>query len=267
MICHPVFELYARLCRRYPPETVEAICWIPRAQVEEAARLIWDARPVSYYAWSGHEQHANVTQTARAMSLLYALTGCFDLPGGNVLLPVPPSASITGEELPAAQQHGPDLGARRAPARTGAMEPRDDPRSLPGDPGGKTTPGTRPDRLRCEHAAGPCRRRTWTRGARGFGFLRPCRPVHEPDRRTRRCGVAGCLGLRTRGAEDRLRDQRGGTVADPVPPGRRAAARRSAPGYRHRLRSRRAARSCRAVLGWRHRCRLPPPARPDRRHA
>ena len=63
VICHPVFELYARLCRRYPPEAVEAICRIPRAQVEEAAQLIWDARPVSYYAWSGHEQHANVTQT------------------------------------------------------------------------------------------------------------------------------------------------------------------------------------------------------------
>jgi anaerobic selenocysteine-containing dehydrogenase len=39
--CHPVFELYRRLCRRYPPEAVEAISWIPRAQIKEAARLIW----------------------------------------------------------------------------------------------------------------------------------------------------------------------------------------------------------------------------------
>jgi len=115
VICHPVFELYARLCRRYPPETVEAICWIPRAQVEEAARLIWHARPVSYYAWSGHEQHANVTQTARAMSLLYALTGCFDRLGGNVLLPVPPAAPITGEELSAAQHMAPTLGLAERP--------------------------------------------------------------------------------------------------------------------------------------------------------
>ena len=83
VLCHPAFELYARLCRQYPPEVVEATCWIPRAQIEAAARLIWHARPTSYYAWSGHEQHANVTQTARAMSMLYALTGCFDLPGGN----------------------------------------------------------------------------------------------------------------------------------------------------------------------------------------
>src|SRR6266478_648445 len=66
VMCHPAFELYPRLCRHYPPEAVEAICRIPHAQIEEAARLIWHARPVSYYAWSGHEQHANVTQTARA---------------------------------------------------------------------------------------------------------------------------------------------------------------------------------------------------------
>ena len=128
VICHPAFELYVRLCRRYPPDAVEAICWIPRAQVEEAARLIWEARPVSYYAWSGHEQHANVTQTARAMSLLYALTGSFDQPGGNVLLPAAPAAAITGQELPAAKGLGPTLGlAERplGPARWGFYTLRD----------------------------------------------------------------------------------------------------------------------------------------------
>jgi anaerobic selenocysteine-containing dehydrogenase len=128
VICHPAFELYARLCRRYPPEAVEAICWIPRAQVEEAARLIWHARPVSYYAWSGHEQHANVTQTARAMSLLYALTGSFDMPGGNVLFPAPPAASITGDELPSAKRMAPTLGLTErplGPARWGSVTTRD----------------------------------------------------------------------------------------------------------------------------------------------
>jgi len=128
VVCHPVFELYARLCRNYPPETVEAICWIPRAQVEETARLIWHARPVSYYAWSGHEQHANVTQTARAMSLLYALTGSFDAPGGNVVFPAPPSAPITGDELPSTKRMAPTLGlAERplGPARAGSVTTRE----------------------------------------------------------------------------------------------------------------------------------------------
>jgi len=113
--CHPAFEAYRRLCQRYSPETVEAICWVPRAQIEETARLIWHARPVSYYAWSGHEHHANVTQTARAMSLLYALTGSFDKPGGNVLFAGPPAATIAGQELPSVRQMGPTLGVAERP--------------------------------------------------------------------------------------------------------------------------------------------------------
>ena len=128
VVCHPVFELYARLCRRYPPAAVEGICSVPAAQVEAAARLIWDSRPVSYYAWSGHEQHANVTQTARAMSLFYALTGSFDMPGGNVLLPAPAAAPITGEELPAAANMAPTVGLRSrplGPARFGSVTARD----------------------------------------------------------------------------------------------------------------------------------------------
>jgi anaerobic selenocysteine-containing dehydrogenase len=115
VVCHPAFELYRRLCARYRPEVVESICWIPRAQVEEAARLIWHARPVSYYAWSGHEQHANVTQAARAMSLLYALTGSFDRPGGNVLFPAPPAAPIAGQELPATRSMAPAVGLAERP--------------------------------------------------------------------------------------------------------------------------------------------------------
>jgi anaerobic selenocysteine-containing dehydrogenase len=115
VVCHPAFELYTKLCRRYPPETVEAICWIPRTQVEAAARLIWHARPVSYYAWSGHEHHANVTQTARAMSLLYALTGSFDQPGGNVLFAAPPAAPIDGQELASARQMATAVGLAERP--------------------------------------------------------------------------------------------------------------------------------------------------------
>jgi anaerobic selenocysteine-containing dehydrogenase len=115
VVCRPAFDLYAALCRRYPPEAVEAICWIQPAQLEEAARLIWHSRPASYYAWSGHEQHANATQTARTMSLLYALTGCFDAPGGNVLMPAPSSGAITGEDLPAAKQLAPAVGFAERP--------------------------------------------------------------------------------------------------------------------------------------------------------
>jgi anaerobic selenocysteine-containing dehydrogenase len=113
--CRPVFDHYTELCRSWSPERVEATCWIPQAQLEEAARTIWQHRPASYYAWSGHEQHANTTQTARAMALLYALTGNFDAPGGNVLLPAIPTAPMTGEDFPAAKNMSPAIGAAERP--------------------------------------------------------------------------------------------------------------------------------------------------------
>ncbi len=122
--CETAFSLYAALCRRYPSEVVAATCWIERDQVEAAARLIWSARPVSYYAYAGHEQHANTTQTARAMSILYALTGSFDIKGGNVLFPSVPQATITGEDLPGAKTMRGTAGFETrplGPARTGTV--------------------------------------------------------------------------------------------------------------------------------------------------
>jgi anaerobic selenocysteine-containing dehydrogenase len=113
--CRPIFDHYSELCRSWSPELVEATCWIPQEQLEKTARAIWHARPVSYYAWSGHEHHANTTQTARAMALLYALTGSFDAPGGNVLLPAIPSAPITGEDLLGAKTMLPAIGSAERP--------------------------------------------------------------------------------------------------------------------------------------------------------
>ena len=82
--CVPAFEAYAALCREYPPERVAAITGVPADQIVATARLLWERRPVSYFHWTGLEQHTNASQTVRALSLLYALTGCFDAPGGNV---------------------------------------------------------------------------------------------------------------------------------------------------------------------------------------
>jgi anaerobic selenocysteine-containing dehydrogenase len=101
--CRPAFGIWVELCGRYTPDVVRAVCRVEPEQLEQAARLIWEARPVSYYAYSGHEQHANATQTARAMSLLYLMTGCFDQMGGNVLFPAVPAAAVTGEDLPRAR--------------------------------------------------------------------------------------------------------------------------------------------------------------------
>jgi anaerobic selenocysteine-containing dehydrogenase len=113
--CRPVFAHYAQLCAQYTPERVAEICWIAPDQLETAAQLLWHSRPVSYYAWSGHEHHANTTETARAMALLYALTGSFDQRGGNVLFPAVPNPAVTGEDLPAARNMAPAVGVEKRP--------------------------------------------------------------------------------------------------------------------------------------------------------
>ena len=113
--CRPAFDLCAELCRRYSAEVVEATCGVGRDQVEAAARLLWESRPVASYAWSGLEQQSNATQIARAISLVYSLTGSFDAQGGNVLFPAVPTANVTGQELLSPEQRARALGLADRP--------------------------------------------------------------------------------------------------------------------------------------------------------
>ena len=83
--CRPVFALLADLCRRYEPKAAEAITGVDAGAIEATAQLLWESRPVAYYAWSGVEQHTNSTQMARAIAQICVLTGSLDVPGGNVL--------------------------------------------------------------------------------------------------------------------------------------------------------------------------------------
>lgn len=115
VLCRPVFDLTAGVCRRMAREKVEAICGVGRNQVESAARLLWEARPVAYYAWSGIEQQTNATQIARAIAQLYALTGSLDVRGGNVLFPAVPTGNVTGGELMPAEQRARALGLLERP--------------------------------------------------------------------------------------------------------------------------------------------------------
>jgi anaerobic selenocysteine-containing dehydrogenase len=113
--CQPVFEHLAALCRRYPSERVEEICGIPRGQVVAAAQLMWEARPLAYYAWSGVEMQTNATQIARAIAQLSVLTGSFDAPGGNALFAAVPSANVAGAELLPPSQRARALGLSQRP--------------------------------------------------------------------------------------------------------------------------------------------------------
>ncbi|HMQ31229.1 MAG TPA: molybdopterin-dependent oxidoreductase [Chloroflexaceae bacterium] len=115
LVCRPAFALVAELCGRYPPERVETICGVAPPQVEAAARLLWEARPVAYYAWSGVEMQSNATQIARAIAQLYALTGSLDAPGGNVLFAPVPTADISGADLLPPERRARTLGLAERP--------------------------------------------------------------------------------------------------------------------------------------------------------
>jgi len=99
LACRPAFARYAELCSQYPPERAATVCWLEAEQIRETARLIGASRRVSCYSWAGLEMHSNTSQTGRAIACLYALTGCFDAPGGNVIFERVPVRTIFGQDL------------------------------------------------------------------------------------------------------------------------------------------------------------------------
>jgi anaerobic selenocysteine-containing dehydrogenase len=115
----PAFERYAALCRAYPPARVEQITGVPAGQVVETARLLWERRPVSYFHWTGLEQHTNATQAVRAISLLYALTGSFDAPGGNLRVSRPAVNDLGGRTALPATHWAKTLGFGERPLGPG----------------------------------------------------------------------------------------------------------------------------------------------------
>jgi anaerobic selenocysteine-containing dehydrogenase len=116
--CRPVFDLVAQGCRDMAPAVAEGITGVPAAEIEGAARTLWENRPVAFYGWSGLEQHSNTTQAVRAINQLYALTGDLDAPGGNVLFAGVPANAIAGAELLAPEQAAKVLGLADRPLGT-----------------------------------------------------------------------------------------------------------------------------------------------------
>jgi anaerobic selenocysteine-containing dehydrogenase len=128
IVCKTAFELTAELCRRYSPERVEEITGVGREQIKETARMLWEARPLAYYAWSGVEMQSNSTQIARAIAQLSVLTGSFDAMGGNVLFASAPVGNIAGNELMPAEQRRKAIGLQErplGPARWGFVSSED----------------------------------------------------------------------------------------------------------------------------------------------
>jgi anaerobic selenocysteine-containing dehydrogenase len=113
--CRPAFDLVVGQCRATAPAAAEEITGVPAAEIERTAEMLWENRPVAFYTWSGLEQHSGTTQIIRAINVLYALTGCLDAPGGNVLFTPVPTNPIAGVELLDAVQRAKAIGLDARP--------------------------------------------------------------------------------------------------------------------------------------------------------
>ncbi len=81
------FEQLSERVKQYSPEWAEPITWVSSEKIRAAARL-WAAAKPAQLEWGCAIEHTpNTLQTVRAISLLPALTGNIDIPGGWVFGP------------------------------------------------------------------------------------------------------------------------------------------------------------------------------------
>jgi len=116
------FDDLKKLVQEYPPEKVEQITYVPASKVREAAILFATQKPAKIRTSPGATlHHYNGVQTTRAILLLSALTGNFEVPGGNQKsLDFPPTNDITLKERVA--NFPPGLGSDRFPLFTNMFE-------------------------------------------------------------------------------------------------------------------------------------------------
>lgn len=116
------FEYLKKAAADYIPEKVAEITWLTPDQVVKSARMYAVTRPAMItWGFGIDKQGLNATQAARARSILRAITGNLDVPGGEPLGWADPIGKIIGndqlelnEALPA-EQRSKQLGADEYP--------------------------------------------------------------------------------------------------------------------------------------------------------
>jgi anaerobic selenocysteine-containing dehydrogenase len=78
------FEALAEHVAKYTPEWAEPVTWVPADKIREAARLFARTKPAMLNWGCALEHTPKCFQTIRALTLLPAITGNIDVPGGWV---------------------------------------------------------------------------------------------------------------------------------------------------------------------------------------
>jgi anaerobic selenocysteine-containing dehydrogenase len=113
--CSTVFKLLQETVSAYPPSVAETLTGIAEGKIRDAARMFATIKPACWYSWNGIEQTTNASQTNRAICILYALTGNYDKPGGNIIPPRIPMNSIEGQEFLTTEMEEKRLGFKQRP--------------------------------------------------------------------------------------------------------------------------------------------------------
>lgn len=80
------FDALAAHVEPFTPEWAAEKTWIPAETIRALARLYATTKPAAMLRRIGTAHHALSTQTARIYTLLIAITGNIDVPGGNLLV-------------------------------------------------------------------------------------------------------------------------------------------------------------------------------------
>ena len=84
------FEKLQEHIKKFSLSDVESLTWVPRLEIEKAARLYAQTKPVSLVVGNGIEKSINAFQQLRAIFIMRSLVGDMNTSGGNVrLTPAP----------------------------------------------------------------------------------------------------------------------------------------------------------------------------------
>jgi anaerobic selenocysteine-containing dehydrogenase len=86
------FKRLSRHIEAFTPEWAAGITGISPKTIQHVARTYATTKPAAIMDGNGLDQHLNVVQTLRVVSMLAAITGNIDVPGGNVIAPKPKTA-------------------------------------------------------------------------------------------------------------------------------------------------------------------------------
>jgi anaerobic selenocysteine-containing dehydrogenase len=121
--CRTAFDIYAAAAAEYPPSRVARITGVAPEALQSAADILATSSRVAYFCWNGVGQSITATQTDRAITLLYALTGSYGRQGGNVPGAAATFGDISGTDLMSPAQRAKALGLKERPLGPGLGGP------------------------------------------------------------------------------------------------------------------------------------------------